>query len=256
MTEAVKHAVLAYHEIGEKAWSAYTVSEVQFREHLLACCLAAESQPRLSGAITFDDGDVSCYSSAFPILQRVAARATFFVVAGWMGARQESMSWPQVRELSAAGHEIGSHGMTHVFLSRCSDRQLEQEIAGSKRLIEDRLGQEISSISLPGGRGNARVLRACARAGYRRIYTSVPTRDVQILDGAEMVGRIMIKASFDAGKILRIVSGDRATWSSLAISHHAKRLLKRASGDRLYQLVWAWYSGRHSQLVEVESPRG
>jgi len=82
---------------------------------------------------------------------------------GWDGM----MSWAQVRALAAAGHEIGSHTLSHPLLSRVDDLQLEREVAGSKARIDAALGAPCQSFCYPNGDCDDRVVSAVSRAGYR-----------------------------------------------------------------------------------------
>lgn len=63
----------------------------------------------------------------------------------------EPLSWDQVRELDAAGVEIGAHTITHPALSRVRPERLRHEIAGSKERIEQELGHTIRSFCYPNG---------------------------------------------------------------------------------------------------------
>jgi peptidoglycan/xylan/chitin deacetylase (PgdA/CDA1 family) len=68
-------------------------------------------------------------------------------------ASRAAMSWDEVRAVSAEGVDIGCHTHSHPILSRISDpRDVEQEIGGSKRLMEERLGRPIRHFCYPNGR--------------------------------------------------------------------------------------------------------
>jgi peptidoglycan/xylan/chitin deacetylase (PgdA/CDA1 family) len=82
------------------------------------------------------------------------------------------MSWLELKELHQDGHEIGSHSMSHPILPLVSDAQLEDEIAGSRTHLRERLGFEIESFCYPNGDCNARVAAAVQRAGYRHAVTT------------------------------------------------------------------------------------
>jgi peptidoglycan/xylan/chitin deacetylase (PgdA/CDA1 family) len=61
---------------------------------------------------------------------------------------------------------IGSHTATHPDLTRCGEDRLARETAGSKRLIEERLGIPVRHFAYPWGRFDARVLSHVRQAGY------------------------------------------------------------------------------------------
>jgi peptidoglycan/xylan/chitin deacetylase (PgdA/CDA1 family) len=82
------------------------------------------------------------------------------------------MSWSELQELHQDGHEIGSHSVSHPILPLVSDAQLEDEIAGSRTRLRERLGFEIESFCYPNGDCNERVAAAVKRAGYRHAVTT------------------------------------------------------------------------------------
>jgi peptidoglycan/xylan/chitin deacetylase (PgdA/CDA1 family) len=114
--------------------------------------------PERSVIITFDDGYGNFYAEALPVLQECRMTATVFVIAGTPSGGRESfegrelLSWQQIREMHQRGIEIGSHTLTHPDLTKISQNQIESEIHGSKKLLEDRLGAPIHSFCYPFGR--------------------------------------------------------------------------------------------------------
>jgi len=128
-------------------------------------------------AITLDDGYSSARKSACPILAENEIPATIYAVAGligktneWdvrLGDREETlMTAQELRELSAAGFEIGSHGMTHARLTGLPDAELRIEVADSKKLLEDLIGARVTGFSYPYGDFDARIRDAVIEAGY------------------------------------------------------------------------------------------
>jgi peptidoglycan/xylan/chitin deacetylase (PgdA/CDA1 family) len=82
------------------------------------------------------------------------------------------MTWEQLRTMHDEGHEIGSHSRTHAILPLVSDSQLDDEIAGSRRTLREKLGFEIQSFCYPNGDHDDRAVRAVERAGYRHAVTT------------------------------------------------------------------------------------
>ncbi len=91
--------------------------------------------------------------------------ATFFTL-GWIAERYPAM----VRRIAAAGHEVASHGYSHL---RASDQDLPQfteDITSSKKLLEDIAGQPVRGYRAPSfsiGGANLWALDALLDAGYR-----------------------------------------------------------------------------------------
>jgi peptidoglycan/xylan/chitin deacetylase (PgdA/CDA1 family) len=82
------------------------------------------------------------------------------------------MTFQELAELAADGHEIGSHSMTHCLMPECDDRALTYELAESRHVLEARLGQAIESFCYPNGNSDTRTAYAVAKAGYRRAVTT------------------------------------------------------------------------------------
>lgn len=80
------------------------------------------------------------------------------------------MTWAQLREMHAAGMEIGSHGVDHRMLAKLSPEAMRAEVAGSKLAIEAALGAPVVAMSYPVGGRDAyddTVMAATRDAGYR-----------------------------------------------------------------------------------------
>lgn len=76
------------------------------------------------------------------------------------------MTPDELRGLRSAGHEIGSHTLTHPLLPQLSDAALKYELVESRRLIEGWLKEPITGFCYPNGDHDERVVVATARAGY------------------------------------------------------------------------------------------
>jgi len=80
------------------------------------------------------------------------------------------LSWSEVEELHSAGLEIGSHTVSHPFLSRLSDDQIKSELSDSRHRIESMIGSPAISLSYPtGGKEfyDDRVLKIAESCGYQ-----------------------------------------------------------------------------------------
>ncbi len=98
--------------------------------------------------LTFDDGDITIYTNAFPIMKAMGYVGVVYIVADRLHA-DGYLNAEQLKELAAAGWEIGSHSMTHVDLTTIPDATWE--IAQSKTTLEKAVGVKIRSFAYPFG---------------------------------------------------------------------------------------------------------
>src|SRR5215471_13391362 len=195
-----RQTVLAYHELApEKPAYSYALSCGDFERHLrLAVELTNNSSGNHSPLLfSFDDGHISNYLHALPLLEKRSCKATFFIIVGRIGVHKDFMTWEHLKELIALGHTIEVHGWSHALLTRCSDVELDVELVRSKQVVEDRLGIHVTAVSAPHGRWDRRVVKACARAGYRQLYTSNPWIEQRSMEQLEIMGRLVVLQSMD-----------------------------------------------------------
>jgi peptidoglycan/xylan/chitin deacetylase (PgdA/CDA1 family) len=110
---------------------------------------------------TFDDGYEDGYTYALPILQRFGFVGTFFAVGSQID-QPDHLTVSELRELLAAGCEIGNHTMDHVDLETQNTGGLLAQIYGDSALIARDLGVWPQSFAYPAGLTNAAVIAAVA----------------------------------------------------------------------------------------------
>lgn len=128
---------------------------------------------RLVG-LTFDDGYTDYVEHALPVLRRHGMTSTLYAVAGRLGGTNDWDDGPrlglmdadQFRAVAAAGHEIGSHTMTHPHLGGADAEVLRAEIGGSRDALQDILQAEVTSFCYPYGEFDADAAEAVRAAGY------------------------------------------------------------------------------------------
>lgn len=79
------------------------------------------------------------------------------------------MNWDEIGALVSAGIEIGSHTVTHPFLSRLTNEQIRCQLLDSKSAIESHTGKAVLSISYPTGSKeyyDDRVTQCAEDCGY------------------------------------------------------------------------------------------
>ncbi len=112
------------------------------------------------GAVTimFDDGNVTDFTEAKPVLDQYGMKASTAISTGLIGTTNY-MTWTQVKGLQSAGWNINSHSINHVDLSTLSRAQLDTELIGSKNALAAQ-GITAKSIAYPFGGYNAEVIAA------------------------------------------------------------------------------------------------
>ena len=122
--------------------------------------------------ISFDDGYLSHYTHALPVLKAL----------GWPGVlnleinnvKPGDLTAAQVRALIDAGWEVDSHTITHPDLRTITDSQLREELVGSRRYLKKNFGVPADFFCYPAGRYDSRVVAAVKAAGYRAATTTQP----------------------------------------------------------------------------------
>jgi peptidoglycan/xylan/chitin deacetylase (PgdA/CDA1 family) len=87
-----------------------------------------------------------------------------------------SLTWDMIEKLHSAGVTIGSHTRTHVLLTKESEERITDEVAGSRREIEKRLGARVRHFVYPSGEFDQASIDAVAKAGYQFAYTGCSHR--------------------------------------------------------------------------------
>lgn len=184
--------ILGYHDVRPDLTDIFDVTPDRLRRQLeilvsshtvvpLAeiVCRVRDHQP-VDGlaAVTFDDGLDGLVRHGSPILEAAGIAATAFVVTdrpgvepGWWPGPRRTVDTGQLRELAAQGIEIASHTRTHSPLPGLDDDRLQDELEGSRAVLEDLLGRPVQHLAYPGGHADERVRAATVRAGYRAACT-------------------------------------------------------------------------------------
>lgn len=200
------HLCLNVHGIGapartlEPGEAPYWITAAFF-EQVLDAVLAQPHPDRIG--LTFDDGNASDHAIALPALQARGLRAHFFVLGGRIG-QPGSLDAGQIRDLQAAGMEIGSHGIAHLRWDRLAPAALKEELEVSRALLEEICARPVRAAGIPFGAYNARVLRAIAAAGYASAWSSDggPMRP-----DAFLRPRTSLRAAMTAADVDALVSG-------------------------------------------------
>jgi peptidoglycan/xylan/chitin deacetylase (PgdA/CDA1 family) len=165
-----------------------------------ACVSMLTGQRSIDGPyfhLSFDDGLRNCYTNAFPILKRLGIPAIVFVPAAMVGADFERtrrfcretthyanaielMRWDDLTHMISSGYEVGSHSSSHARLTALAREPsiLDEELRGSKHILETRLGVPCDFIAWPYGKVDEAALAVGRNAGYKAGFSAFRGRVV------------------------------------------------------------------------------
>lgn len=170
-------------------------------------------------ALTFDDGpDEHTTEQLLKVLKEHNAKATFFV----MGRRAEELP-DQLAQIARDGHEIGSHGFSHKWLTKLSEQEVADEIAQSEAVIMTAAPKPVL-FRPPGAYYNDKILAELKARGYLMIMWSIDTRDWARPGAGEVVSNVVTKVK--PGSIVLMHDGSYAPGTPNAVAAILERLAK------------------------------
>jgi peptidoglycan/xylan/chitin deacetylase (PgdA/CDA1 family) len=188
-------------------------------------------------ALTFDDGpDPAATRRIVRELAAAGVHATFFMV-GSLARRYPGV----VREVAAAGDEVGNHGLTHVDLARLAPRAVAQQVARAEALLRALSGQRVPLFRFPYLSSSPAARAVVARQGLTIVGASVDPRDWTNPGVAAIVERAT--RGVRPGDIILLHDGGGHPQTPLAVPEIVRRL--EAEGYRLVTV---------SQLLEEATP--
>lgn len=115
-------------------------------------------------SFTFDDAYYSTLEKGYPILNRHNFPGTVYVPINLVGS-PGYLTVENLQFLSQQGWEIGSHSVSHRKLPKLPEKEIEKELLGSKRCLEN-WGFKVTAFASPGGAGS-KLLWNLARKYYQ-----------------------------------------------------------------------------------------
>jgi peptidoglycan/xylan/chitin deacetylase (PgdA/CDA1 family) len=139
-------------------------------EDLSAYFTAKRPLPSKPVVLTFDDGYLDLYTTAYPILRQHGFKAVAYIVSGFVG-EPRYVTAAMIQDMDAHGIEIASHTVNHPNLARTAPFLVTYEVTASKQWLETLLGQPVVDFAYPSGKYSPAVEDALAKAGYSTAVT-------------------------------------------------------------------------------------
>jgi peptidoglycan/xylan/chitin deacetylase (PgdA/CDA1 family) len=122
--------------------------------------------PEKPVVVSFDDGYRSQYVYARPELRKLGWPGVLSAISGRIGQPGAELSNAMVEQMIKNGWELDSHTINHIDVSQASGAQLQQEVAGSRRMLQQRFHQPVNFFCYPSGRYDDQAIQAVRAAGY------------------------------------------------------------------------------------------
>lgn len=218
----------------------YTVTRERFEGHIEAMREAGATILHPDEAFTERAGEPNAFLLTFDdswdnreaeeVLAREGLSGIFFLNSGLIGEAQ-MLKEADVRRMGASGLEIGSHAVTHDFLSMMPTPRLRETIFRSKADLEAIAGSEVRFLSAPGGRYDSRAVRLAREAGYRGFFVSRPGF-LRRCGERFVLNRISITADITKEGFQDFIAGPATRLAYRRIRYHGTRLARRLSERR------------------------
>ena len=179
---------------------------------------------------TFDDGHKSDFEIVFPLLKKYNYTATFFIVPEKIGMIGY-MTWEDIHTLHRHGMEIGSHSLSHRYMSSLSEDALEKEFVESKKILEKRLNTQIVSFAYPYGDFSRTTNKIAKGAGYKYICTSKPGNSSK---EKSILNRNSLHSKMNQSDVNKIIFNNSKYFFSRLLKYSMLRFLKTIIGIEKY----------------------
>ena len=179
--------ILMYHEVNDAQRNNLYLSVADFQSHLDYFQEAGITPitmeqlwdhwvneaplPDKPVVLTFDDGYRSMYTTVYPMLAERGWPGTFYCVSDYT-ASGDFISEDMIREMAAAGMEIGSHTASHVELDSCTGDALNAQLTQSRDILSGLSEKPVVQLCYPSGHYNADTQAAAQDAGYHCAVTT------------------------------------------------------------------------------------
>ena len=221
--DGVRVAVLGYHDFSEtERETAMRIRTSKFRKQMeairqlglpvipmadfIAWKEGTKEIPSKAVVITIDDGWISTYTQAYPILKEFGYPFTIYLYKNYVDGGGKALTTAMIKEMMKHGATIGSHSVTHPFPQAVKakrkrgpqtyDKFLNTEMGESKRFLEGKFGDSVLTYAYPGGFFTEEMLTKAIELGYTHLFTVQPGKVKRAIPN-EVLPRYIILGNYD-----------------------------------------------------------
>jgi poly-beta-1,6-N-acetyl-D-glucosamine N-deacetylase len=181
-TEVPHAVILMYHRFGEAALPSTNIQLDQLDAHIaelksggfnvlpldrvIAQIRAKQPLPPKSLAITIDDAYASVYHEAWPRFRAAGFAFTIFVSTNQVGRSGNYLTWDQIREMKAAGVQIGHHGAAHGHMADADASTIKRDLQHADQAFKRELGEVPDIFAYPYGEASQALRNHVEKSGY------------------------------------------------------------------------------------------
>ncbi len=221
--DGVRVAVLGYHDFSATASeTAMRIRTSKFRKQMealrqlglpvipmadfIAWKDSGKEIPAKAVVITIDDGWISTYTDAYPILKELGYPFTIYLYKNYVDGGGKALTTTMIKEMMKHGATIGSHSVTHPFPQAVKasrkrgletyNKFLNTEMGESKKFLEGKFGGSVKTYAYPGGYFTEEMLTKAEQLGYTHLFTVQPGKVKRQLPN-EILPRYVILGNYD-----------------------------------------------------------
>ena len=132
--------------------------------------------PKKPIMLTFDDTKLDQWTVAVPELKKYGFKAVFFIMTVSLG-RPNYLSKVQVKQMSDAGHVIGSHTYDHQNVKKYQGQDWVTQIEKPTKTLQEVIGKDIKYFAYPFGLWNKEAIPELKKRGFSSAFILAEKRD-------------------------------------------------------------------------------
>lgn len=176
-------------------------------DQLLDYLQRGKALPAKPVMLTFDDTRLDQYTTALPEMNKYGFKGAFFIMTVSLG-RPGYMSNEQVKELSDAGHSIGSHTWDHHNVKKYQGNDWITQIEKPSLQLEKITGRKIEYFAYPFGLWNREAIPQLKQRNLKAAFQLADKMDPD--DPLYSIRRIIVPGTWGGERLLAMMRGSFA----------------------------------------------